>query len=159
MVGFGYDSHRLSLGESLILGGIIIDSPLGTVAHSDGDALLHALCDALLGAAGLGDIGEHFPDTDPRYKNAESSVFVKNAIEMINDKNLVLVNIDAVILLETPKLKQYKQIIKENIASMCRISSDYVNIKAKTSEKMGFVGRSEGVVAYCICELRHKGQS
>ena len=157
MVGFGYDNHRLTTGESLILGGVRIESPLGTVAHSDGDALLHALCDALLGAAGLDDIGEHFPDTDPKYKDAESGVLLREVIEMIEKKNLELVNIDAVVLLETPKLKLYKKRIKENIAILCGISADYVNIKAKTSEKMGFVGRSEGVAVYCICELKKKG--
>jgi 2-C-methyl-D-erythritol 2,4-cyclodiphosphate synthase len=154
MIGFGYDNHRLVEGESLILGGIKIESAIGTIAHSDGDALLHALCDALLGGAGLGDIGEHFPDTDPKYKDANSEKFVVDAMELIKAKNIEVENIDATILLETPKLKDYKLAIKRNIARMCDIHEDWVNIKAKTSEKMGFVGRSEGVVAYCVCQLR-----
>jgi len=154
MVGFGYDSHRLAEGESLILGGVKIVSEIGTVAHSDGDAVLHALCDALLGASGLQDIGEHFPDTDPKYKNADSSLFIKEAVRMIKEKSLRIINTDISIILERPKLKDYKQAIRERIADLCEIPSDRVNIKAKTNEKMGFVGRREGVAVYCICEIQ-----
>ncbi len=156
MIGLGYDVHKLKEGESFILGGIEIDSDFGTLAHSDGDVLLHALCDALLGATGLGDIGELFPDTDMKYKDADSTVFVKEIMQMINKKGFELVNIDATIVLEKPKLKPYKEMIKKKIAGLCSIPAERVNIKAKTSEKMGFVGRSEGVVSYCICEVRYK---
>ncbi|MDA3843020.1 MAG: 2-C-methyl-D-erythritol 2,4-cyclodiphosphate synthase [Candidatus Kapabacteria bacterium] len=154
MVGFGYDSHRLAEGESLILGGVKIESKIGTIAHSDGDAVLHALCDALLGAAGLSDIGEHFPDTDPKYKNADSSLFITEAVRMIKEKSLRIINTDISIILERPKLKDYKQAIREGIAELCEIPSERVNIKAKTNEKMGFVGRLEGVAVYCVCEIQ-----
>jgi len=156
MVGLGYDVHKLKEEESFILGGIEIDSEYGTVAHSDGDVLLHALCDALLGATGLGDIGELFPDTDMKYKDADSTLFVKEIMQLINEKGFELINIDATIVLEKPKLKPYKEKIKNKIAELCSISADRVNIKAKTSEKMGFVGRNEGVASFCICEIKYK---
>ncbi len=154
MVGFGYDCHRLAKGEQLILGGIEIDSESGTVAHSDGDVVLHALCDALLGAGGLGDIGEHFPDTEPKYKGADSSFFINEVLRLLNDKGFSLINIDVTIILEKPKLGEYKQQIRENTARLCGLADERVNIKAKTSEKLGFAGRSEGVEAYCVCEIR-----
>ena len=152
MTGFGYDSHRLAEGEELILGGVKIPGNIGTIAHSDGDALLHALCDAILGAAALGDIGEHFPDSDPKYKNAGSSFFVKEAVKMMKKKGLKLINIDASIILEKPKLSPYKEAMRQAIADICEISKEYVNIKAKTNEKMGFTGRGEGVAAYCVVQ-------
>lgn len=156
MVGFGYDVHRLAEGESLILGGVSIESPIGTVAHSDGDVVLHALCDALLGAAGLGDIGEHFPDTDAQWKNAPSSIFVQEVMRMIHEAEYQLVNLDIALVLEAPKIKSYKDAMRSSIAAMCSLEPKRVNIKATTSEKLGFVGRKEGVQAYCICELREK---
>lgn len=153
MVGFGYDVHRLAHNESLILGGIEIDSTLGTIAHSDGDVLWHAVMDALLGAAGLGDIGEHFPDTDMKYKNADSSKMALEVIAMLNNLSLKIVNLDIMIMLETPKLKKYKQAIKSSVAKICEITEGRVNIKAGTNEKMGFIGRSEGIAVYCVCLL------
>ncbi len=156
MVGFGYDVHRLAEGESLILAGVQIESNLGTVAHSDGDVLLHAVCDAILGAAGLGDIGEHFPDTDQQWKNAPSSHFVREAIRLVIERNLYLVNLDVALVLEAPKLKKYKEAMRLELASMSGLSPDRVNIKATTSEKLGFVGRGEGVEAFCVCELQSK---
>jgi 2-C-methyl-D-erythritol 2,4-cyclodiphosphate synthase len=155
MIGIGYDSHKLLPGLDLIIGGIKIDSELGVIAHSDGDVLLHALCDALLGAAGLGDIGEHFPDTDAKYKNADSSLFVNEVMKLISNF-LIIINIDAVIILEKPKLADYKALIKENVAKICGIETNKVNIKAKSNEKMGFIGRGEGISAMCICELARK---
>jgi len=157
MVGFGYDSHKLTAGRKLMLGGVLIDTEFGALAHSDGDTLLHALCDALLGAAGLGDIGEHFPDTDPQFKDADSKLFVKKIIDILDKKALRIVNVDTTILLEKPKLKDYKQVIRQSIADLCKIPFERVNIKAKTNEKMGFVGSSEGIAAFCICELQQKG--
>lgn len=154
MVGFGYDSHRLEAGQKLIIGGISIESELGTIAHSDGDALLHALCDALLGAAGEGDIGELFPDTNPIYKDADSGQFVREAVRRLSEKHLKIVNIDATVILERPKLSHYKPEIKQNVAELCSIKPEQVNIKAKTNEKMGFTGRSEGIAVYCICEIK-----
>ncbi|MFN8367586.1 MAG: 2-C-methyl-D-erythritol 2,4-cyclodiphosphate synthase [Candidatus Kapaibacterium sp.] len=154
MVGLGYDVHRLAEGESLILGGVRIESPIGTVAHSDGDVLLHALCDAILGAAGLGDIGEHFPDTDTKWKNADSTKFVTAVVEMITDQRLQLVNVDVTLVLESPKILPYKQQMRSTIALLCGLPEQRVNLKATTSEKLGFVGNKEGVQAYAICQLR-----
>jgi 2-C-methyl-D-erythritol 2,4-cyclodiphosphate synthase len=153
MIGFGYDSHRLAEGESLILGGVKITSDFGTVAHSDGDAVYHSLCDALLGAAALGDIGEHFPDTNIAYKNIDSSLLTEHVIELIEKKGLKIVNIDISIILEKPRLSSYKTEMKNNISSICHISSDKVNIKPKTNEKMGFIGSGEGIAVFCVCQL------
>ncbi|MBX7156657.1 MAG: 2-C-methyl-D-erythritol 2,4-cyclodiphosphate synthase [Bacteriodetes bacterium] len=154
MVGLGYDVHRLAEGESLILGGVRIESPIGTVAHSDGDVLLHALCDAILGAAGLGDIGEHFPDTDTKWKNADSTRFVTAVVEMITEQQLQLVNVDVTLVLESPKILPYKQQMRSTIALLCGLPEQRVNLKATTSEKLGFVGNKEGVQAYAICQLQ-----
>ncbi|MGA2297045.1 MAG: 2-C-methyl-D-erythritol 2,4-cyclodiphosphate synthase [FCB group bacterium] len=157
MVGFGYDSHKLVPGRKLLLGGVLIESESGAMAHSDGDTLLHALCDALLGAAGLGDIGELFPDSEIKYKDADSKIFVKEIIGLLKKKSLNIVNIDVTILLEKPKLNKYKQAIRQSISELCKIPFDRVNIKAKTNEGMGFVGHSEGIAVYCICEIQTKG--
>lgn len=154
MVGFGYDVHRLAPGESLVLGGIAIPSELGTVAHSDGDVLLHAIVDAILGAVAMGDIGEHFPDTDPRWRGAASSQFVEHAVQLITAAGYRLVNVDATLVLERPKILPYKQQMREHIASIVALPVDRVSLKATTSEKVGFVGRLEGVQAYCICEVQ-----
>jgi len=156
MIGFGYDCHRLEKGKKLILGGVEISSESGSVAHSDGDVVLHSLCDAILGAAGLGDIGEHFPDSDKKYKNAPSRIFVKDIINLITNAGFLLVNVDITIILEKPKLSEYKEKMKNQIAALCNLPVERINIKAKTSEKMGFVGRSEGVESYCICEVKKK---
>jgi 2-C-methyl-D-erythritol 2,4-cyclodiphosphate synthase len=156
MIGLGYDSHRFAAGESLIIGGINIPCEYGTVAHSDGDALLHALIDSLLGAAGLGDIGELFPDNDMKYKNADSCKLTEEVIRLIYDKKYEIINIDATVVLEKPKLKEFKPKIKERIAELCKISAAQVNIKAKTNEKLGFTGRSEGIACYCVCQLERK---
>lgn len=156
MVGFGYDSHILAEDKQLLLGGVKIDSELGTISHSDGDVVLHALCDALLGASGLGDIGELFPDTDDKYKGADSKIFVIEIMKLINDRKLNIINVDITILLEKPKLKSYKVKIRENISDLVNIPFGNVNIKAKTNEGIGFVGRQEGVAAFCICEIQQK---
>ena len=153
MVGIGYDVHRLSPGESLVLGGITIDSPLGTVAHSDGDVILHALCDALFGAAGLGDIGEHFPDTDPQWRNAPSRKFAEYAIHLLKEHCFRPINIDATLILEAPKIKPYKEAMRKEIASMCGLPFERVSVKATTNEAIGFAGRQEGVAAMCVCMI------
>ncbi len=154
MIGFGYDIHRLASGESLILGGVYFpDAPLGTVAHSDGDVLLHAIMDALLGALALGDIGKHFPDTDPKYKNANSMELLQNVGAMIEEKNARIVNIDTTILLERPKLRDHIDTMRKNIAEALGLLIEQVSVKATTSEKIGFVGREEGVAAYAACFL------
>lgn len=153
MTGFGYDVHRLAQGETLVLGGVSIESSIGTVAHSDGDVVLHALCDALLGAAGLGDIGEHFPDTDPQWKNAPSSKFVLHVCSLLQSHNLHIVNADIALTLEAPKILPYKQRMRSTIASLLSLPETRVNIKATTAEKLGFIGRGEGVACYCVCQL------
>ncbi len=155
LVGFGYDVHRLAEGESLVLGGIPIESTIGTIAHSDGDVILHALCDAMLGAAGMGDIGEHFPDTDSRWKGMSSTVFVKEVLTMIHTRNYRLVNVDIAVVLEAPKLKPYKEAMRRSIAEMLGLIEERVNIKATTSEKLGFVGQGHGIQAYCCCSVYH----
>ncbi len=154
MVGIGNDLHRLEKGLPLIIGGIKIDSEFGCVAHSDGDVLLHALTDALLGAIGAGDIGELFPDTDSANKNADSSIFVKKALDLIRNKRLEIVNIDCIVMLQIPKMSPYKLLIKQNIAAICDVSIDQVNIKAKTGEKLGHVGNSLGIESLCIVQLK-----
>lgn len=155
MTGFGYDVHRLGEGESLILGGVKIESSIGTIAHSDGDVLLHAVMDAILGAAGLGDIGEHFPDTDPEYKDADSMELLRHVIKLI-ENDYSIVNIDAMVVLEKPKLKDHKKEMIKNIAEACGLQENRVNIKATTNEKMGFIGRGEGIAVYAVCELKDK---
>ncbi len=150
----GYDLHRLEKGRKLVLGGIAIDSEYGTIAHSDGDVLIHSLVDAILGAAGLGDIGEHFPDTYPEYENAESSIFLEEAIRLLKKNNFSIVNIDATVMLQKPKLSQYKNIIRQNLARYCKLSVERVNIKAKTGESIGSIGNNEAVASLCVCEIK-----
>jgi len=154
MVGFGFDVHRLSEGESLVLAGVTIPSTIGTVAHSDGDVLLHALVDALLGVLALGDIGEHFPDTDERWKGAPSSVFVEHAVQLITAHACHIVNVDCTLVLESPKILPYKTEMRQNIATLCALAIERVAVKATTSERIGYVGRKEGVHAWVICEVQ-----
>lgn len=146
--GFGIDFHQLATGRTFYLGGVRIDFEKGGVGHSDADVLLHAICDALLGAAALGDIGIHFPDTDATFKNIDSKILLRKTIELIHASGFLAANIDSTICLETPKLHPYKEAMQEVIAEICQIGKDAVSIKATTSEKMGFVGRGEGVAAY-----------
>lgn len=153
MVGFGFDSHRITYGRKLFLGGILVDENFGPIAHSDGDVVLHSLIDALLGAIGEGDIGTLFPDSDSKYKNISSSFLLDKVMEILRKKNKTIVNIDFTIVFELKKLGEYKNQIKENIAKMCDISTAQVNIKAKTNEKMGHIGRGEGIEAYCVCQV------
>lgn len=152
MVGFGYDSHKFSDSGKLLIGGIDIPSDFGIIAHSDGDVLIHALIDALLGAAALGDIGALFPDSDSKYKNISSSILLNETMRLIANK-YVIINIDATIVLEQPKLAPYKELIRNNVAQICSIPAERVNIKAKTNEKMGFVGRREGIQCFVICQI------
>ncbi|HOK14827.1 MAG TPA: 2-C-methyl-D-erythritol 2,4-cyclodiphosphate synthase [Candidatus Kapabacteria bacterium] len=155
MVGIGYDIHKLKQGETLILGGVQFDEEYGTVAHSDGDVLLHAIMDAILGAASLGDIGEHFPDNDEHFRNISSLELLKNVISIIDEK-YVIVNIDATLICEKPKIKDFKLKMRENIANACNISINQINIKATTNEKLGAIGRAEGIAAIAICQLEKK---
>ncbi|MCX6147460.1 MAG: 2-C-methyl-D-erythritol 2,4-cyclodiphosphate synthase [Candidatus Kapabacteria bacterium] len=156
MVGIGFDVHQLGIGESLILGGVKIDSTFGTIAHSDGDVLLHAVMDALLGAVGMGDIGEHFPDTDNRYKDYSSLEMLKQVVNKFDEGNYQIINIDIAVVLEAPKIMKYKNEMCENISRVCGIPKNRVNIKATTNEKMGYVGRGEGVAVYAVSEVQFK---
>jgi len=145
--GQGIDFHRLEKGLKLWLGGIPVPSDKGCVAHSDGDVLLHSICDALLGAAAAGDIGHHFSDTEPVYKNIDSKVLLKRTMEIIREKGFSVVNIDTTVCLEKPKIAPYIPEMRSVISSILGIKPEDVSIKATTTEKMGFVGREEGVVA------------
>ena len=155
-IGFGYDSHRLVNGRKLILGGKEIPHDKGLLGHSDADVLVHAICDAILGATGEGDIGRHFPDTDNTYKNISSIKLLQMVGQLADKKGYLVNNIDSTILLEAPKLVEYKDEMATNIAGALHISSDRVNIKAKTNEGMGFVGRKEGVAAFAVVTLKEK---
>lgn len=152
-VGFGYDVHQLSEGERLIIGGIEIDHTKGTVAHSDGDVLIHAICDALLGAVAMKDIGFHFPDTDLTYKNINSLTLLTKTKELITGKGYNIGNIDSTLALQKPKIKQYIESMRNKLAQNLNIEIDDISIKATTTEKLGFVGREEGISAYAIVLL------
>lgn len=150
-IGHGYDVHRLVNGRPLILGGVKIENDVGLLGHSDADVLIHAIMDSLLGAAALGDIGKHFPDSNPVYKNADSMKLLKTVSGMLKEKNYQIQNLDATIIAQSPKLSPYISRMKENISKICEIDSDCVNVKATTEENLGFTGRSEGIAAHCVC--------
>lgn len=152
-VGLGYDVHRLTEGRDLILGGVCVPHTLGLLGHSDADVLTHAIMDALLGAAALGDIGKHFPDTDETYKGADSMKLMAQVRERIEEKGYVIENIDATIIAQQPKLRPYIPQMEENIAKVLGIEKDQVNVKATTEECLGFTGREEGIAAQAICSL------
>ncbi|MEO7773258.1 MAG: 2-C-methyl-D-erythritol 2,4-cyclodiphosphate synthase [Steroidobacteraceae bacterium] len=146
-IGSGFDAHAFGPGDSIILGGVRIAHTRGVVAHSDGDVILHALCDALLGAAGLGDIGEHFPDSDPRWKGVASTRFVTAVMEMLQRRGFSVVNADATLLAQAPRIAQHRHEIRRSIASALGIADERVNLKATTTEHLGFIGRAEGLAA------------
>lgn len=150
-IGQGIDFHRLAEGRELWLGGVHIVSPVGCVAHSDGDALIHAICDALLGAAGLRDIGFHFPDTSPEFKDIDSKILLKRTAGLIAARGFRVVNIDSTVCLESPRLAPYIEAMRSTLAETVGINSDSVAVKATTTEKMGFTGRGEGVIAMAVC--------
>ncbi|MCA1741984.1 MAG: 2-C-methyl-D-erythritol 2,4-cyclodiphosphate synthase [Bacteroidales bacterium] len=150
-IGQGIDFHRLEEGRELWLGGVRINSSKGCVAHSDGDVLIHAICDALLGAAGLNDIGTHFPDTSDEFRGIDSKILLSRTVEMINKKGYRIVNIDSTVCLEVPKLAPYIAAMRTTMAAIAHISPDAVAVKATTTEKMGFTGRGEGIVAMAVC--------
>lgn len=146
-IGQGIDFHRLETGLNLWLGGILIPSAKGCVAHSDGDVLLHAICDAMLGAAALGDIGHHFPDTSQEFKNIDSKILLERTLEIIKEKGFSVVNVDSTVCLEKPKIAPYIPEMRSTISSILGINPEDVSVKATTTEKMGFVGSEEGAVA------------
>lgn len=151
--GIGWDVHRLTAGRPLVLGGVAIPSELGLDGHSDADVLSHAITDALLGAAALGDIGLHFPDTDPRWAGAESSVFLRHALALASEQGYRLVNVDCTVLLERPKLKDYRAAIREKLAATLSLDLDRVSVKFKTAEKLGPVGESRAAEAQAVVTL------
>lgn len=146
-IGQGIDFHQLAEGRELWLGGILIPHTKGAVGHSDADVLLHAICDALLGAVSLGDIGQHFPDTDNTYKNIDSKILLKRCYALVREKGYWLVNIDSTILLQAPKIRPYVEQMQRTIADILHLNTDDVSIKATTTEHLSFIGREEGVVA------------
>lgn len=152
-IGHGYDVHRLVPGRDLILGGVKIPYELGLDGHSDADVLLHAVSDALLGAAGLGDIGRHFPDTDPKYKGADSLVLLNIVGQKVAQKGYRVSNIDVTMIAQKPKLKDYISRMEENIASALGLHPERVNVKATTEEKLGFTGTGEGMACHAVCLL------
>ena len=149
-IGFGYDVHRLQEGIPFWLGGVKIEHHQGALGHSDADVLLHAICDALLGAAALGDIGEHFPDTDPAYKGISSSILLQRTIQLIRSKGYEVGNIDTTVCLQTPKIKPYIPEMRTQIAQLINVDEEVVSVKATTEEKLGFTGRQEGISAYAV---------
>ena len=149
-VGFGYDSHRFAPDRPLVLCGVRVESELGLSGHSDADVVLHAVTDAILGAIAAGDIGEHFPDTDPRWAGADSSQFVRHAVTLAGEAGCIVANCDVTVLAETPKLSDYKDKMKAILAELLNAPLDAVSIKAKTNEGMGFVGRREGIAAMAV---------
>jgi 2-C-methyl-D-erythritol 2,4-cyclodiphosphate synthase len=152
-IGQGIDFHRLETGLDLWLGGVKIPSEKGCIAHSDGDVLLHAICDAMLGACGLRDIGYHFPDTDIKYKNIDSKILLKSTFELIRQKGYSINNIDCTVCLEKPKISSFIQDMKIAISSIVETEPDNVAVKATTTEKLGFTGREEGVIALAVVLL------
>lgn len=153
-IGLGIDTHRLVKGRKLMLGGFCVPYHLGSEGHSDADVLIHAICDALLGAAGLSDIGTHFPDNDPKYKNIDSKILLDKTYQLIKDKGWYIVNIDSTIVLQQPKIGEYIPFMKDILSSILDIKKEMIAIKAKTSENLGFIGRQEGVSAYAVVLLQ-----
>ncbi|MBU2493904.1 MAG: 2-C-methyl-D-erythritol 2,4-cyclodiphosphate synthase [Bacteroidetes bacterium] len=156
-IGFGYDVHKLVEGRKLILGGIEIKHEKGLLGHSDADALLHSICDALLGALALGDIGKHFPDTDPKYKNADSKILLAEVYKLITGKGYKLGNIDSTIVIERPKMAPHILKMRETISLILDCNAEQVSVKATTSENMGFVGTENGVKVYSVVLLTKDG--
>lgn len=152
-IGHGYDVHQLAEGYALSLGGIQIPHEVGSVGHSDADVLLHAICDALLGALALGDIGKHFKNTDPRWKGIDSKILLEKVNELIQQEGYVVGNIDSTLILEAPKIGPYVPQMRAAIAEVLQIKTNCISIKATTSETMGFVGRKEGLEAHAVCLL------
>ena len=152
-VGIGYDLHQLKTGRPLILGGVVIEHDTGLDGHSDADVLMHAICDAVLGAIGEGDIGSFFPPSDPQWKNAPSKIFLEEAARQIAKRNGQLINVDAMLIAEAPKITPYIPTMKENIAAALGIAADAVGVKATTNETMGFIGRREGMAAHAVASV------
>lgn len=155
-IGFGYDVHRLAEGETLWLGGILVPHTKGTVAHSDGDVIIHAVCDAMLGAARMRDIGYHFPDSSNDFKNIDSKLLLKKTNELIDEKGYEVGNIDITVAVQQPRLKDYIPLMEEKMAEILGLDQDAVSVKATTTEKLGFEGREEGISVYAVVLLNRR---
>ena len=149
-IGHGYDAHRFAPGAKLVLGGVAIEFDRGLAAHSDGDVLIHALCDALLGAAGLGDIGRHFPDTSPKFAGIDSRILLRRVVGLVREEGYAVVNADATIVAQAPRLAPHLRRMREHLADDLGILMGAVNVKATTTERMGFAGRGEGIAAHAV---------
>ena len=152
-IGHGYDAHRYISGRPLILGGVEIPYEKGLEAHSDGDAVIHAICDALLGAAGLGDIGTYYPDTDEKFENIDSRLLLRDVVKNLHERSFAIGNIDVTILAQAPKMLPHISDMKSNMATDLHVDISALNIKASTTERMGFIGRLEGIAVYAVCLL------
>ncbi len=155
-IGHGYDVHRFVNGRRLFIGGIEIPYEKGLDGHSDADVLIHAICDSLLGAAALGDIGKHFPDTSAEFKNIDSKILLHNTVELINQEGYFISNIDATVIAQAPKLSPYIDDMRNVLSNICNIDASSLNIKATTEEKLGFTGRLEGISAHSVCIIEKK---
>ena len=153
-IGHGYDVHKLEEGKKFIIGGIEIDHDKGAVGHSDADVVIHVICDALLGALSLGDIGKHFPDTDNIYKGIDSKILLKKVIKLVKEEKYQISNVDITIILQKPKLRNYIDSMRDTLSNIMEINKSQISIKATTTEGLGFVGREEGVAAHCVCILK-----
>jgi 2-C-methyl-D-erythritol 2,4-cyclodiphosphate synthase len=156
-IGIGYDSHRLARGRRLVIGGVEIPAELGLDGHSDADVLAHAIIDALLGAAALGDIGEHFPDSDGRFRDVDSMGLLRAVLEIVSGAGFAVVNVDCTVIMEAPKLSPHRQAIRASLAAALGLELGEVSVKASTGERIGFVGRGEGVAALAVAALRSAG--
>lgn len=156
-IGSGYDVHKLVAGRRLVLGGVEIDFDRGLAGHSDADVLAHAVCDAVLGAAGLGDIGDHFPDTDPGYKGISSMILLKKCAELMAEQGYEIANMDCIVFAQVPRISPYKREMEKKIARALNMESGLVNVKATTTEKLGFIGKQEGIAAQCTLLARAVG--
>ena len=150
-IGHGYDVHKLEDGKKFVIGGIEIDHYKGAVGHSDADVVIHVICDALLGALSLGDIGKHFPDTDNKYKGIDSKILLQKVMNLVSEKKYQISNVDVTILLQKPKLRNCIDSMRDSLSKIMEISISQISVKATTTEGLGFVGREEGVAAHCVC--------
>ena len=153
-IGHGYDVHKLEEGKKFIIGGIEIDHDKGAVGHSDADVVIHVICDALLGALSLGDIGKHFPDTDNKYKGIDSKILLQKVMQLVKEEKYQISNVDVTILLQKPKLRNYIDSMRDTLSNIMEINKSQISVKATTTEVLGFVGREEGVAAHCVCILK-----
>ena len=153
-IGHGYDVHKLENGKKFVIGGIEIEHYKGAVGHSDADVVIHVICDALLGALSLGDIGKHFPDTDDKYKGIDSKILLQKVMKLVQEEKYQISNVDVTILLQKPKLRNYIDSMRDTLSKIMEINKSQISVKATTTEGLGFVGREEGVAAHCVCILK-----